>query len=76
MAYHAGGWRSVVNPGIKLWRPPAEVTHFWRPRNGFGDRFCQTKKDYIDQKAGEQYETKVVGKKVTVLLHTDEFIFV
>ena len=23
--------------------------------------FCKTKKDYIDQEAGEKYETKVVG---------------
>ena len=26
----------VVNPGTKLWRPPVEVSTFWRPRSGFG----------------------------------------
>ena len=31
MADHAGGKRSVVNSGTKLWRPPVEVTQFWRP---------------------------------------------
>ena len=25
MADHAGGRRSVVNPGTKLWRPPVEL---------------------------------------------------
>ena len=41
MADHAGGGRySVVNP--------VEVTQFWRPRSGFGQ-----KKDYIDQEAGD-----------------------
>ena len=41
MTDHAGGRRSVsvVNPGTKLWRPPVEVTQFWRPRSGFGARF-------------------------------------
>ena len=64
MADHAGGGRySVVNP--------VEVTQFWRPRSGFGQ-----KKDYIDQEAGDQYETKVVQMiQVTVWLHTNEFIF-
>ena len=39
--------------------------------------FCKAKKDYIDQEAGKKYETKVVGMvQVTVLFHTDEFIFV
>ena len=28
MADHAGGRRSVVNPGTKLWRPLVEVTRF------------------------------------------------
>ena len=42
---HVGGRRSVVNPGTKLWRPPVEVTQFWRRRRGFGAgfRFCKTK---------------------------------
>ena len=31
MADHAGGRRSMVNPRTKLWRPPVEVTQFWRP---------------------------------------------
>ena len=39
MADHAGRRRSVVNQGTKLWRPPVEVTQFWRPRSGFGARF-------------------------------------
>ena len=39
MADHAGGRRSVVNPGTKLWRPHGEVTQFWRPRSGFGASF-------------------------------------
>ena len=45
MADHAGGRRSVVNPGTKLWRSPVEVTQLWRPRSGFGARFrlCKTK---------------------------------
>ena len=41
MADQAGAWlRSVVNPGTKLWRPPVQVAQFWRPRIGFGARFC------------------------------------
>ena len=40
MADHTGGQRSVVNPGTKLWRPPVEVTQFWRPKSGFGACFC------------------------------------
>ena len=46
MANQAGGRRrSVVNPGTKPWRPPVEITQFWRPRSGFGARFhfCKTK---------------------------------
>ena len=39
MAYHAGGRRSVVNPGTELWRPPVYVTQFWPPRSSFGARF-------------------------------------
>ena len=39
MADHAGDRRSVVNPGTKLWRPPVEITQFWRPRSCFGARF-------------------------------------
>ena len=44
MADHAGGRRSVVNPGTKLWRPPVEVTQYWRPRRGFSDRFMYDQK--------------------------------
>ena len=33
MANHAGGRRSVVNPGTKFGRPPFEVTQFLRPRS-------------------------------------------
>ena len=45
LADHAGGRRSVVNPGIKLWRPPVEITQFLHPRSGFGARFrfCKIK---------------------------------
>ena len=45
MADHAGGRRSVVNPGTKMLRLPVEVTQFWRPRSGYGARFrfCKTK---------------------------------
>ena len=45
IADHAGGRRSVVNLGTKLWRPPVEVTQFWRPSSPFGARFrfCKTK---------------------------------
>ena len=39
MVDHAGGRRSVVNPGTTLWRPPVEVSQFWCPRSGFGARF-------------------------------------
>ena len=60
MADHACGRRSVVNMGTKVWRPPVEVTQFWRPRSGFGAReavlapvFCKTKKDYNEEEAGE-----------------------
>ena len=31
MAGHAGGQRSLVNPGTKLWCPTVEVTQYWRP---------------------------------------------
>ena len=39
VADQAGGRRSVVSPGTKLWRQPVEVTQCWRPRSGFGARF-------------------------------------
>ena len=44
------------NPGAKLWRPPVKVL---RLRSDFDTCFCKTKKDFIDQEAGEKYETKV-----------------
>ena len=37
MADHAGGRRSMVNPGTKLWRPRFEVTQFWAPK----EQFCR-----------------------------------
>ena len=44
---------SVVNPGTKLWRPPVEVSQFWRQRSGFGARFrfCKpNKNNFISMK--------------------------
>ena len=77
MADRAGGRRSVVNPETKLWRLPVEVTQFWRPRSGFGARFCKTKKDYIDQESGEYFETKVDGNDSSYCwVHTNECICV
>ena len=61
MADHAGGQRSVVNQGTKLWRPPVEVTQFWCPGTGFGAFFLYDQKDYIDREAWEFFETKVIG---------------
>ena len=56
MADHAGGGRrSVFNLGSKLWRPPVELTKFWRPRSGFGARFRFFK---TKQKLIHQYEAK------------------
>ena len=49
MAAHATGRRFVVNLGTKLWRPPVEVTQFWRQISGF---CAKDQKDYIDQGAG------------------------
>ena len=77
MTDHAGSRRCECHPGTNFWHPPIEVTQFapeerfWRPF------FCKAKKDYIDQEAGEECETKVVGNSsVTVLYTTEEFIFV
>ena len=61
MTNHAGPPTLYVSPGTIFWHPPIEVTWFWHPKTGFGARFCKAKKDYIDQEAGEKYETKVVG---------------
>ena len=39
MADHAGGRRSVGNPGTKLWRTPVEVTQYWRPKCSLSARY-------------------------------------
>ena len=39
--------------------------------------FSKAKKDYIDQEAGEKYETIVVGNGSSYcFIHTDDFTFV
>ena len=49
----------------------APEEQFWYPV------FVKPKKDYIDQEAGEKYETKVVGNGSShCFVHTDEFNFV
>ena len=55
----------VCQPGTKFWRPPVEVTLFFK-----------AKKDYIDHEAGEKYDTikLLMMVQVTVLFHTYEFI--
>ena len=75
MTDHAGPRRCKCHPGTNFNRRSNPVlapeVRFWCPF------FCTAKKDYIDQEAGEEYETKVVGNSsVTVLFPTDEFIFV
>ena len=67
MTDHASPGRREFHPSTELWRPPAFLTQFWRPRTGFGTRFCKTKKD-IDQEVGEKYETLVVGVYYGILL--------
>ena len=44
MTDHAGPRRYECNPGTKLWRPPVEVTHFWRPKSSFGALFWKDQK--------------------------------
>ena len=62
----------MVNPGTKLWRPPVEVTQFWRPF------FCKAIKDYIDQEAGVRGMKQKLLELIqeSVWLHTQEFIIV
>ena len=78
MADHAGGRTSVVNLGTKLWRPPVEVTQFWRPRSGFGARFfARPKKVILIKRRGNSMKQKLLEMiQVNVWLQTDEFIFV
>ena len=38
MTDHTGPQRYECNPGTKSWHPPAFVTQFWPPRDGFGPR--------------------------------------
>ena len=60
---HAGPRRDrcECHPGTNFWHPPIEVTQVWHTKTGFGTLFFKAEKDYIDQEAGEKYETKVVG---------------
>ena len=53
MADHAGGGRSVVNQGTKLWHPPIIVASFGTRGVVLAPVFCKTKKEYIEQEAGE-----------------------
>ena len=57
MADHASGRRSVVNPGTKLWRPPVEVTQFWRPKSGFG---AHPKKIILIKRRGNGMKQKLL----------------
>ena len=61
MTDHTGPRRCECLPRTNFWHPPIEVTQNWHPRSGFDDRFLQAQKEYIDQEAGENYETKYVG---------------
>ena len=61
MTDHAGPRRCECHPRTDCWHPHVEVTQFWHPRSGYGAMFCKAKIDYIDQEAGEKYETKVLG---------------
>ena len=70
MANHGCGRGSVVNPGNKLWRPPVEVTQFWARGAVLAPVFCKTKKNYMEQEAGEQYEIKVVRNNSSYCLAT------
>ena len=70
MADHAGGRRSLVNPGTKLWRTTVEVTQFWRPF------FIRLKKIIPIKRRGNNMKQRLLEIiQVTVWLHTDELIF-
>ena len=74
MATHATGRRFVVNLGTKLWRPPVEVTQFWRQISGFAPK---TKRIILIKGLGYSMKQKLLEMiQVTDWLHTDEFIFV
>ena len=58
---HAGPRRRCeFHPGTNFWHPPVEVTQFWHPRSGFGAHFFVRPflVSFIDEEAGEKYETK------------------
>ena len=79
MTDHAGPRRCECHPGnICIWHQPNEVTQFWNPRSGFGARFFVRPKKIISiKRRGKSMRQKLLEMfQVTVLFHTDEFIFV
>ena len=74
MADLAGGRRSVVNPGTKLWCPPIEVTQFWRGEEWF---FVRQENIVLIKRRGDNMKQNLLDMiQVTVWLYTDVFIFV
>ena len=61
MTDHGGPRRCECHPGTDFRHPPVEVTKFCHPRSGLAPVFFKAEKDYIDQEAGEKYETRNVG---------------
>ena len=58
---HAGSRRYKCNPCTMLWRPPVEVTQFWRPRSGFGARFfVKPKKIILIKRRGNSRKQKLL----------------
>ena len=71
LSNHAGGQRSVVNQGAKVWRPSVKVTQFWRPF------FVRLEKIILIKMRGNRMKEKLLEMiQVIVWLHTGEFIFV
>ena len=57
MTDHAGPRRCECHTETSFWQPPS----FGTQGAVLAPVFCKAKKDYIDQEAGEKYETKVGG---------------
>ena len=70
MTDHAGPRRCKCHPGTNFWHPPIKVTQFWHPS-------VRPKKIILIKRRGESMKQKLLEiVQVTVLFHTDEYIFV
>ena len=72
MADHAGGRRSLVNPGTKLWRPPVEEPSFGARGAVLAPIFVRPKKISLMKRRDNSMKQKLLEMiQISIWLHTD-----